>query len=159
MQMNFHEPHDPMRWLNQDDISSRAATTVSVSLRLFPPCLPSPSVSTTTASCDIKGFVVPVPQWIFFVRGDIPNIQCYFREVFPTEEHQSEMLAFTRHTVTEEWGHSCCNNNIILKILLAFHISFSHLECSPSRSVLGCILLHLLCRLLYSICIMKPGLN
>lgn len=35
MQMNFHEPHDPMRWLNWDDISCHAAATVTISVCLL----------------------------------------------------------------------------------------------------------------------------
>lgn len=39
MQMNFHEPHDPERWLNWDDISCHAAPTVTVSACLLSPYL------------------------------------------------------------------------------------------------------------------------
>lgn len=39
MQMNFHEPHDPKRWLNWDDISCHAAATVAVSVCLLAPYL------------------------------------------------------------------------------------------------------------------------
>lgn len=48
---------------------------------------------------DIKGFIVTIPLWIFFVRKDILRIQCYLTEVFPVVaemEHQSMKRWFSQ---------------------------------------------------------------
>lgn len=106
MQMNFHEPHDPVRWLNWDDISCHAAATVSVSVCLLffsPISTIFPPYPRQQPTGDIKGFIVTIPSRIFFVSDDILTIRCYFREVFPHGIRRGaswcEMLALTSRAV------------------------------------------------------------
>lgn len=83
--MNFHEPHDPVRWLNWDDISCHAAATVTAPVCLFSLCLspPSPSVSTTTGRPAIlEASFSPFP-YEFPLLYDILLIRGYFIEVPP----------------------------------------------------------------------------
>lgn len=67
MQMNFHEPHDPKRWLNRDDISCHAAATVTVSVCLLSPYLDHLSWSPRQRPTGLRGLIVVSPLWIFLL--------------------------------------------------------------------------------------------
>lgn len=116
MQMNFHEPHDPMRWLNWDDISCHAAATVTVSVCLLSLSLSLPSffVSTTTAN-----------WWYYGVHchHSLMNLLCERRHsAYPVLFQRSfsnfdtdgasehEMLVHTPHVVVLHRRHTCYNN-------------------------------------------------
>lgn len=100
MQMNFHEPHDPMRWLNWDDISCHAAATLCFCLPIF--CLPISTIflciHDNSQLVILTGFIVNIPfpspfLEISFVRSDILHIRCYFREVFPMPAEMANQRA------------------------------------------------------------------
>lgn len=65
MQMNFHEPHDPMRWLNWDDISCHCRCFLLPFFLSYLNHLPTYPRQRPTA--DIKGLIVTSPLWVFFV--------------------------------------------------------------------------------------------